>query len=97
MKTANDGAEESLRKLEERYTCPSCRNKWLFDSVIGRCDACGYRVPSRWHRLRSYILRRFFGYARVSDVVNVRVNMSPVPFKPGKFNPDLVVPPKEKA
>ena len=48
------------------------------------------------NRLRSWFLRKFCGYIRLSDIVTITVGpMNSAKFDPGKFNPDLVIPTKE--
>jgi hypothetical protein len=44
-------------------------------------------------RLCSWVLRRFFGYVRLSDYVTVEVKLSKPACGAPNFNPDLIIGP----
>jgi uncharacterized protein (DUF983 family) len=56
--SATKAAFERLHELEEKYTCPKCRNAYLFDPTIQRCEACGYKLSSWFSRLCRWLLWR---------------------------------------
>lgn len=43
MHCALKNARKSAAALVEKYTCPACRNKWLWDPDKKSCDSCGFR------------------------------------------------------
>jgi predicted amidophosphoribosyltransferase len=43
IEVATKAAFESARKLDEKYTCPSCRSK-LYDPDKGWCKDCGFKA-----------------------------------------------------
>lgn len=47
-------------------------------------------------RMRNWILRRWFGYVRLSDTVTVIMNVSPVHFKAENCNPEFIIGPPAK-
>ena len=52
-------AQQSFNELDEKYTCPQCRDKWMFDPDTRHCGKCGYRPPTLLMRFAQWWKKRF--------------------------------------